>query len=824
MPDLPKSYIAKEHETHIYDMWLKSGAFKPSKTGDNFSILMPPPNANESLHVGHALMVTVEDVMIRHARMNGKSANWIPGTDHAGFETQVVYEKKLQKEDKSRFDFTPDQLRSNIREYVMQQQETILSQIKSLGASCNWDSLYFTLDQNIIDVAYQTFYKMNSDKLLYRAKRLVNYCVKHGTSFSDLEVEYEDVQGTLTYIKYPIKNEKDAFIKVATTRPETMLGDTAVAVSPNGKHKSLIGKIAIIPLIDREIPIIGDDAVLDQYGSGCVKVTPAHSHIDAEIATRHKLPTIEVIDNRGKMMGDIPKDLIGLKSAEARTKIVEELKKLNLIEKEDLINHRIGVCYKCKTPIEILPIEQWWVSTKPLAKKAIEAINKNQITITPKESKRNIVTWLENIIDWNISRQIVWGIPIPAWYKKHEAWSLEHGADTNKSIGDEIKVQVESPGKDWVQDKDTFDTWFSSTQLPFAALGYPNSETYKNHFPTSVMETGADILYFWVARMIMMSLYVTGEVPFKHIYLHGLVLDAQGKKMSKSKGNVVDPITLMDQYGTDALRWAVIHGTTAGQNFNMTLDRVIGGRNFANKIWNAARYVLTNGEQLTVNSEYRTENTEQRSDAALQSSQLDQLDKYDQSETVNKEQAEHSCDVNLTQSAVPFRSFMRRRVGTSEVCERKGRTENKDQRTKIKEQKSETIKENFNIENCKLKTCGELVESIENSSNKSILIKLSKLITDVNKAFATNQYGFATDLIFDFFWHEFCDKYIEESKSLLKSPQTAPETQLTLLTCITSSLKLLHPFMPFVTETIWQEFVNSKLVDEKLLILAKWPK
>jgi valyl-tRNA synthetase len=746
--ELPKSYIAKEHEAHIYDVWLKSGAFKPSKTGDNFSILMPPPNANESLHVGHALMVTVEDVMIRHARMNGKSTNWVPGTDHAGFETQVVYEKKLQKEDKSRFDFTPEQLRSNIREYVLAQQETILSQIKALGASCNWGELYFTLDQNIIDVAYQTFSKLNKDKLLYRAKRLVNYCVKHGTSFSDLEVEYEDRQGTLTYFKYPIKNENDAFITVATTRPETMLGDTAVAVSPNGKHKSLIGKKAIIPLINREIPIIADDAVLNEYGSGCVKVTPAHSHIDADIATRHKLPTIEVIDNRGKMMGDIPKDLIGVKSAEARAMIVEKLKQLNLVEKEEAINHRIGVCYKCKTPIEVLPIEQWWVSTKPLAKKAIDAIKKNQITITPKESKRNIVAWLENIIDWNISRQIVWGIPIPAWYKKQVAGSREPVLRSElrraqQGAGSEIKIQVDSPGTGWEQDKDTFDTWFSSTQLPFAALGYPNSEAYKNHFPTSTMETGADILYFWVARMIMMSLYVTGEVPFKHIYLHGLVLDAQGKKMSKSKGNVVDPITLMDQYGTDALRWAVIHGTTAGQNFNMTLDRVIGGRNFANKIWNAARYVLAAG-QGTENRENGAVNSEHKALTSSPLGKLDQLDKYDQ------------LDLSI----------------------------------KI---------------------------------NQQIISKLQKLIADVNKAFATNQYGFATDLIFDFFWHEFCDKYIEESKTLLKTPQTAPETQKVLLTCITSSLKLLHPFMPFVTETIWQEFESHKLVDEKLLILAKWP-
>lgn len=700
MTQLPKSYIAKDHEKHIYEMWLKNGAFKPNKTGKSFSILMPPPNANESLHVGHALMVTVEDLMVRHARMNAASANWIPGTDHAGFETQVVYEKKLQKENKSRFDFTPQELRENIRSYVLEQQNTILSQIKLLGASCDWDSLYFTLDKNIIDVAYETFSKLHDDKLLYRAKRLVNYCVKHGTSFSDLEVEYEEKQGSLVYIKYPLKNEPDKFIVVATTRPETMLGDSAVAVSPNGKNKALIGKVAIIPLINREIPIIADEAVVDDFGSGCVKVTPAHSHIDSEIASRHKLLSIEVIDLRGKMIGDIPAELIGLKTTEARKIIIEKLTSLNLIEKEEDINHRVGVCYKCKTPIEILPIEQWWVNTKPLAQKAIKAIKENAIEITPKESKKNLITWLENIIDWNISRQIVWGIPIPAWYKD-----------------DEIKIQATSPGAGWEQDKDTFDTWFSSTQLPFAALGYPDNKIYKDYYPTSVMETGADILYFWVARMIMMSLYVTGDIPFKEIYLHGLVLDAHGKKMSKSKGNVVDPLTIMDQYGTDALRWAVVHGTTAGQNFNMTTDRVIGGRNFANKIWNASRYVMA---------------------------------------SVND-------DAKIS--------------------------------TKV----------------------------IENQINKNIIKLQEKLVEDVNKCFDTKQYGFATDLIFDFFWHEFCDKYLEESKTLLKDPRIAPETQNTLLTILITTLKLLHPFIPFVTETIWQELAKENLVDDKMLILSKWP-
>ncbi|MFA6082482.1 MAG: valine--tRNA ligase [Patescibacteria group bacterium] len=698
MSEIPKSYIAANHESDTYDLWLAKNSFAPAKDGESFSILMPPPNANESLHVGHALMVTIEDVMVRYARMNSMSVEWVPGTDHAGFETQVVYERKLQKEDKSRFDFTGDELRGQIHHYVKEQQQTIISQIKQLGASCDWNKLYFTLDQNIVDTAYSTFQKMHHDNLLYRAKRLVNYCTKHGTSFSDLEVEYEERPGTLTYIKYPFVDKKLGHVVVATTRPETMLGDVAVAVAPTSPLAKHAGQMVELPLVQRQIPIVIDKSVVKDFGSGNVKVTPAHSHIDAEIGATHGLDSIEVIDFRGKMCGDIPQNLIGKKTNEARTLIIDELKKLGLIEKEETIVHRVGVCYKCKTPIEILPKEQWWVKTDHLARRAIEALRKNEITITPKETKTQLTRWLEHITDWNISRQIVWGIPIPAWFKD----------------GEEPKIQIDSPGDGWVKDTDTFDTWFSSTQLPFAALHYPKGDQAARFFPTSVMETGGDILFFWVARMIMMSLYVTGKIPFKHIYLHGLVLDAKGKKMSKSKGNVVDPLVLMDKYGTDALRWAVIHGTSAGQSFNMTEDRVVGGRNFANKIWNAARFVMQSTPTVK------------------------------------------SCDVKQSQ-------------------------------------------------------------------NKEILHRLDKTVKLVTKSFNQHQYALATDVIHDFFWHQFCDVYLEESKLLMADEKYADETKFALLTTLTTSLKLIHPFMPFVTEAIWQELSKQKLVTEPMLISAKWP-
>ncbi len=734
MPDLPKAYVAKDHESRMYEMWEKQHAFTPSEEasgpeasgrgGEPFSILMPPPNANESLHLGHAEMVAIEDAMTRFARMQGRRALWVPGTDHAGFETQVVYEKKLQKEGKSRFDFTPEQLREQIQAYVMEQQTTILAQLKLLGASADWSKLYFTLDDTVVQTAHATFKKLYGDGLLYRAKRLVNYCTKHGTSFSDLEVEYEERPGLLTYIRYPLTTDPHDYVVVATTRPETMLGDTAVAVHPKSKLAKRAGETVRVPLVNRDIPIVVDEAVSQQFGSGNVKVTPAHSHIDAEIAARHQLPLVEVIDTRGRMTGDIPLELKGKKVAEAREWIVEELKKQRLIEKEEPIVHRVGVCYKCKNPIEVLPLEQWWVKTKPLAERALEALRKNEITITPKEAKKNLVRWLENIIDWNISRQIVWGIPIPAWYRKSQAPSTNDQTNPKFKILNskfsegsvEIKIQPESPGEGWIQDPDTFDTWFSSTQLPYAALGYPNSPLYKTFFPTSVMETGADILYFWVARMIMMSLYVTDKPPFKHIYLHGLILDAEGKKMSKSKGNVVDPLALMDQYGTDALRWAVTHGTSPGQNFTMSLDRVVGGRNFANKIWNASRFVIQSIEH----------------------------------EPIGQKEATHA-------------------------------------------------------------------------TNQEMIKDLQTIIKEVTKCMNSDQFGLATDLLHDFFWHRFCDVYLEHSKQLLEDEQTARETRATLLSVLTTSLKLLHPFMPFVTEAVWQELAARQLVKGPLLITARWP-
>lgn len=766
MSDLPKAYVAKDHESQIYDLWQKNNAFAPSKEGEPFSILMPPPNANEGLHVGHALFITVEDIMTRFARMQGKKTSWIPGTDHAGFETQVVFEKKLQKEGKSRFDFTPEELRKQIHQYVTEQQERILSQIKMMGASCDWDKLYFTLDTDIVETVYQTFSKMHDDKLLYRAKRLVNYCVKHQTSFSDLEVEYEDQVGQLVYIKYPIKDAPGEFITVATTRPETLLGDSGVAVNLDNKdYHRFIGNNAILPLVGRLIPIVSHVLIDTKMGTGAVKVTPAHSFVDNVIAQDNHLESYEVIDQHGKIIArdDIPHELHGLKISDARQKIVELLRKEGLIEKIEEHPHRVGVCYKCRTPIEILPIEQWWVNTKPLAERAIEALESGKITITPAEYKNHLIKWFEDIIDWNISRQTVWGIPIPAWYRKREsgitniasqsAGAMQESRETegksqslnskfvirnSQNDNEEIKIQLESPGEGWVQDKDTFDTWFSSSQLPYAALGYPGAQDFKTFFPTSVMETARDILYFWVGRMIMMSLYVTDEVPFKHIYLHGLVMDAHGRKMSKSKGNVVDPIAIMEQYGTDALRWGLINGTSAGQNFNMTLDRVIGGRNLANKLWNASRFVLL----------------------AL----------------------EGSNNVITPSVVIPANAGIHKENGS------------------------------------------RVKPGMTSEANQIILVELEGLAAQVTKFISEDQFSLASDLLFDFFWHRFCDQYLEESKKLTSDPETAKETKEVLIYSLTKLLKMFHPFMPFVTETIWQELKTRGLVNESLLITSTWPK
>lgn len=583
---LPKVYEPAQYESDIYALWEKSDSFLPKNRGDSksFSIVVPPPNANGDLHLGHGLTLAIEDILIRYHRLRGRAALLVPGADHAGFETQVVYEKQLAKEGKSRFDFSREELYQQIWDFVAQNRQNYEDQFRKLGASVDWSRFTFTLDQKIVERSYKTFQKMWDDGLIYRGERLVNFCTFHGTAFADIEVVHKEVQGGLWHIKYPLTDGSGEVV-VATTRPETMLGDTAVAVHPKDpRYKNFLGKTIRLPLTQREIPIIADDMVDPEYGSGAVKITPAHDPNDFEVAKRHDLPFITVINHEGKLTHDIPKPYIGLTVQEGRTRIVADLEKQGLVQKTESVTHSVGHCYKCENVIEPLLRDQWFIDMQPLAKRAIEALNNDQITFYPASKKGQTITYLEGLRDWNISRQIAWGIPVPAFQNidEPEDWIYDENVD---------QEFINIGNKTYRRDPDVFDTWFSSSSWPFSTLDYPDGQDFKKFYPLNLMETGADILYQWVSRMIMLGLYVTDEVPFKNVYLHGLILDQHSQKMSKSKGNVVDPMQKIDQYGSDAFRMGIIAGQSPGSNQPYDESKVVGARNFCNKLWNVARFV-----------------------------------------------------------------------------------------------------------------------------------------------------------------------------------------------------------------------------------------
>ncbi len=702
---MDKSYNPKDYEEKIYSLWEKSGAFTPKidKKKKPFTIVLPPPNANAPLHLGHA-MYSIEDVLVRYHRMLGDPTLWLPGADHAGFETQVVYEKHLAKEGKSRFDFDRETLYKNIWDFVQGNKTTMENQLKKLGFSIDWSREKFTLDPDVVKLTQSTFKKLYDDGLVYRENRLVNYCTKHGTAFSDLEIEHVEKDDFLYYVKFTIKDMSD--LVVATSRPETLAGDTALAVNPTDKrYKKYIGKTTTNLITGKVIPIISDEKVDKRFGTGVLKVTPAHDANDFEISKTHNLPLIQVIDFRGKL-NENNGAYKGLKVLDAREKILEFLRTNKELEKTVAYKHTVGTCYKCGTVLEPLPLPQWYIKTDSLAKKAIEVVKKGEIKIIPKRFEKIYFQWLENIHDWNISRQVVWGIRIPAWLcKKCNSWTVTNG---------EIPIKCSNCKNSQIeQDVDNFDTWFSSGQWPFATLGYPNKEDYEYFYPTSVMETGYDILFFWVARMIMLGIYVTGKIPFEAVYLHGLVRDSKGQKMSKSKGNVINPMDIIEKFGADALRMSLIAGTGAGNDQNFTESKIIGYRNFANKIWNAARYIemLQSGETFTL-------------------------------------------DKSKKEINIPDR-------------------------------------------------------------NKEFEKEIKKIVTDFNKLMQGFQINLAAELAYEKFWHWYCDEMIEANKAGSLSKETLKKGMVIFL-------KLLHPFMPFVTEAIWQE--NEFLRDNPLLINASWPK
>ena len=609
---MDKVYDHTKVEDQLYKDWEEKGYFKPevNPNGEPYSIILPPPNANAPLHFGHAMYV-VEDILIRYHRMKGFKALWLPGADHAGFETQFVFEKKLVADGKSRFDYGREELFKMIWDYVQNNRGGMESQLRKLGFSLDWSRLKFTMDEDIVKIVYRNFKKLYEEGLMYRSNRLVNYCTFDGTSFSDLEVVWEERRDPLYFIKY-------GPLVLATTRPETKFGDTAVAVNPKDeRYKKYVGQELEIETVlgKAKIKVIADDYVDPEFGTGVVKITPAHDFNDYEVGKRHELEMRQVIGFDGKMNHFAGK-FEGLYAKQARKAIVSEMQEKGLIEKiDDDYSHRIGLCYKCKNVLEPLPMEQWFVKMEPLARTAIEAVKKGDIKIFPKSFEKLYFQFLENIHDWNISRQVVWGIRIPAW--------------KNKTTGEWKVTEGEVPeGTEWEQDSDTFDTWFSSSQWPFATLMTTGNKDYETFYPTTVMETGYDILRWWVARMVMMGYFATGKPQFQNIVLHGLVNDPLGKKMSKSKGNVVNPLELVEQYGADAVRFALVYGTAPGNDQALSYPKLEAARRFTNKLWNIARFVMMKREALNSKSEIRNKLTiEQLSNLAISKTDKEWVEK-----------------------------------------------------------------------------------------------------------------------------------------------------------------------------------------------------
>ena len=694
-----KTYEPNEYEPDVYALWEKSGAFTPTanKNAANYTIVMPPPNANGNLHIGHGLTIALEDILTRYHRLKGDNTWYIPGADHAGFETWVVYERYLESKGKSRFDYTRDELYSQVWDFVHEQRGNMELQLRALGASCDWNSLTFTLDPKVTKTVYETFNKLWQDGLIYRGKKLVNFCTKHQTAFADIEVTHKDEKGKLWQIAYPLVKPVQGIeeVVVSTTRPETLLGDTAVAVNPaDERYKSLIGKKVKLPLTDREIPIIADEHADIEYGTGVVKITPAHDQNDYEVGQRHGLDMITVIGFDGKMNANAGANYENLTVADARKKVLKNLEEQNLLRGEENIKHSVGHCYKCDTVIEPLLMEQWFVDVKPLAKEAIKVLRAGKIKFHPASKKQVLINYLEQLKDWNISRQIPWGIPIPAFQNVDDPTDWIFNERVNET---EIKVN----GNTYIRDDDTFDTWFSSGQWP-----YVTTSERKAHFPTSVMETGADLLFQWVGRMIMLSLYVTGDVPFRDVYMHGMVLDEKGQKMSKSKGNVINPIEIVSKYGSDALRLGLIASRSAGVNQAFSTSKVIASRNLCNKLWNISRFV----QQL-----------------------VDDNPKGDKQLTIDN-------------------------YGEDWIC--------------------------YQI----------------NQTSKT-----------VQKLLDNYRFAEAGDLLYDLIWNKYADWFLESQK-LWKDTTLLKST-------LEQILIMLHPFAPFVTETIWQTLSWTS----GMIITAFWP-
>jgi valyl-tRNA synthetase len=605
--EISPQYNPKTNEEKWYEFWMKNklNHSEVDNTKKPFTIVIPPPNITGALHMGHALNNTIQDIFIRYKKMLGLNTCWIPGTDHGGIATQNVIEKQLLAKGTDKNKIGREKFLEIMWEWRNTTGDTILHQLRKLGCLCDWDRTRFTMDEVCAKAVFEAFKNLYDKGLIYRGTYMVNWCPRCHTALSDIEVEYNEQKSNLWHIKYPFKHDPSSGIIVATTRPETMLGDTAIAVNPDDeRYKNLIGKTVIIPLINREIPIIADSMVEKEFGTGAVKITPSHDVNDYETAKRHNLPHIVVIDLHGKMTENADK-YSGLDRYIARKQIVNDLEEQNLLVKIENHNNNVGVCYRCNTIIEPLVSDQWYLKTKDMAHLAINAVKDKHTTFTPESWEKPYLAWLENLRDWCISRQIWWGHRIPIWYCKNC-----HNEKNNSSNG--IIVSMNKPekcpkcnSKEFTQDTDVLDTWFSSSLWPFSTLGWPEENKDLNYYyPTSVLSTGHEILYLWVARMIMMGLYFRKQVPFKQVYLHGIVRDAKGKKMSKSLGNVIDPLDIIKEYGTDALRFSITTNSIMGRDLHLSTDSFLNGRNFCNKLWNASRLILTNLEKFKSESDF----------------------------------------------------------------------------------------------------------------------------------------------------------------------------------------------------------------------------
>ena len=707
------TYNPKEIEQQWYTYWEEKGYFheEVDTNKEPFSIVLPPPNVTGQLHMGHALDNTLQDILIRTKRMQGYNVLWMPGTDHAGIATQVKVEENIMKtEGKSRHDLGREEFLKRVWEWKQEYGSTIVKQIRSLGASCDWTRERFTLDEGYHEAVLKVFVELYEKGLIYRGERITNWCPNCLTALSDIEVEHEDENGHLWHIKYPVIGEEDVFLTVATTRPETMFGDVAVAVNPNDeRYAHLVGKELLLPFVNRHIPIIADEYVDQSFGTGCVKITPAHDPNDFEMGQRHNLESIVVMNPDGTMNAgaghfvNMPREL-------ARKQVVAELEAQGLLEKVEEHGHSVGHCSRCNTTVEPMVSKQWFVSMEPLAKPALEVVRDKSIEFVPERFTKTYTNWLESIRDWCISRQLWWGHRIPAWYCQDCGETIVTAETLTECPHCHGKVE---------QDPDVLDTWFSSALWPFATMGWPdNTEEVKHWYPTSVMVTGYDIIFFWVARMIFMGLEFKEEIPFKHVFIHGLVRDSQGRKMSKSLGNGINPLEVIEEYGADALRFTLVTGNTPGNDMRFYMERVEANRNFANKIWNASKFVLMN------------------------------LEGFDESFVPSAD------DYTL--------------------------------------------------------------------ADKWILEEYNKTVTNITNNLDKFELGEAASAVYDFIWNTYCDWYIELAKPRLYNKEGGRDRQTAqylLVSILRHMMELLHPFMPFVTEHIWQHLPH----EGESIMVAPWP-